>query len=578
VDPLKSMVGVEDDRLAVLLYDHWEWQMDLEPVWASRLGDRSRDARLGESGVEAEIGRRATRDRLLAHARAVPRAELSAADALNLDLLQASLEDDAALDACEFPQWSLSPRGNALTLLNDLPQVRPLRTPADGDALILRYRGFAAWVDGEIASLKAGIQAGRTPSRGTTEKVLAQLRAELALPLAERAAVSEVVIAEDVDVSVWSVPDQVAFSQQLGELVSGEVAHALERYADVIERELLPKSRDDAQPGLSGLPGGAACYSGLIRHYTSLDRTADELHQLGLSELARIHAELRQRGAELLGTDDLDGIHTRLRSDPALRFKTRDEVQAKAEAALAAANAATPKFFGRLPETPCVVRPVPEFEAPFTTVAYYQPPADDDSRPGQYYVNTYAPETRPSFEAAALAFHESVPGHHLQIAIAKELSELPAFRRHDGQTAFVEGWALYSERLAGEMGLYTDPLDQLGVLSFDAWRASRLVVDTGLHAKGWSRQQAIDFMLANTPLAENNIVNEVDRYISVPGQALAYKVGQLEILALRAEAEAALGERFDLPGFHDVVLGAGAVPLPVLRARVEAWVAERKAS
>jgi uncharacterized protein (DUF885 family) len=217
-------------------------------------------------------------------------------------------------------------------------------------------------------------------------------------------------------------------------------------------------------------------------------------------------------------------------------------------------------------------------EAPQSTIAYYHQPATDGSRPGRYMINTYLPTTRPRYEAEALAFHEAVPGHHLQIAIAQELGDLPTFRKHMGTTAFVEGWGLYAERLAGEMGLYTGDTDRFGALSYDAWRACRLVVDTGLHAMGWTRQQAIDYMVENTVLAPNNIVNEVDRYLTWPGQALAYKVGQREILALRDEAREKLGARFDIKGFHDAVLGQGAVTLPVLREQVEAWMARVEAN
>ncbi|MFN7142884.1 MAG: DUF885 domain-containing protein, partial [Myxococcota bacterium] len=259
-----------------------------------------------------------------------------------------------------------------------------------------------------------------------------------------------------------------------------------------------------------------------------------------------------------------------------LRFATEDEVEAKAASALAAARAAIPAWFGRLPAAECGVRRVPAHEAPYTTIAYYWP-AVPGQEPGYYYVNTHAPETRPRFEAEVLAFHESIPGHHLQIAIAQELPALPAFRRHLGTTAYVEGWALYTERLADEMGLYSGDLDRMGMLSFDSWRAARLVVDTGIHALRWTRAEAVRFFLENTPLAANNVANEVDRYITWPGQALAYKLGQIELRALRRQAEAALGARFSLPGFHDVVLGGGAVTLPVLRRRVEAWVAETAA-
>ena len=243
---------------------------------------------------------------------------------------------------------------------------------------------------------------------------------------------------------------------------------------------------------------------------------------------------VRRRTAETLD---------RLRLDPSLRFTTRDEVRETAEASLRRANEAIPAWFGRLPVAPCEVVVMGDHESAHSTIAYYRQPAADGSRPGSYYINTTLPETRPRYEAEALAFHEAVPGHHLQLAIAQELDHLPAFRRFGGPTAFVEGWGLYTERLAGEMGLYSGPLDRFGVLSFDAWRACRLVVDTGMHALGWSRGQAIDFMLAHTALGENNVVNEVGRYLALPGQALAYKIGQREFLALRAEAEDALGAR-----------------------------------
>ena len=243
---------------------------------------------------------------------------------------------------------------------------------------------------------------------------------------------------------------------------------------------------------------------------------------------------------------------------------------AVAEASLARAVAAIPAWFGRLPRADCEVVRMQPHEEQHSTIAYYREPPQDGSRPGRYYVNTYAPETRPRYEAEALAFHEAVPGHHLQVAIGQELEQLPAFRRHAETTAFVEGWGLYSERLADEMGLYSGDLDRIGMLSYDAWRASRLVVDTGMHALGWSRGQAIDFMTAHTALGLNNIANEVDRYIGWPGQALAYKIGQLEIRRLRTEAEAALGAAFDIRRFHDAVLGHGALPLCVLRESVGA--------
>ncbi|HLO35380.1 MAG TPA: DUF885 domain-containing protein, partial [Candidatus Deferrimicrobium sp.] len=321
------------------------------------------------------------------------------------------------------------------------------------------------------------------------------------------------------------------------------------------------------------LPGGSEAYARLVRSHTTLSLAPEEIHRIGLEETERIDAEFRELGGRLLGTTDQTAVLGLLRSDPALHFATPAEVFAVAEASLARANAATPAWFGRLPRTPCVVVEMGAHEAKYSTIAYYRQPATDGSRPGSYYINTTAPETRPRYEAETLAFHEAVPGHHLQIAIAQELGGLPAFRRMGGPTAYIEGWGLYTERLSIEMGLLSGDMDRFGVASFDAWRACRLVVDTGLHAFGWSRDQAIRFMAEHTALAENNIANEVDRYLAMPGQALAYKLGQREILRLRDEARTALGARFDIRAFHDVVLGQGAVGLATLRGVVEAWIA-----
>jgi uncharacterized protein (DUF885 family) len=337
----------------------------------------------------------------------------------------------------------------------------------------------------------------------------------------------------------------------------------------VVADEVMPRARDDDHPGLSHVPGGAEAYRLLTRAHTSIDVVPEEVHAIGLAEIERIDGEFVELGKRLLGTDGLAATLRALRDDPKLHFTTRDEVREVAEASLARATAAIPDWFGRLPKAPCEVVVMLPHEERHSTIAYYREPAADGSRPGQYYINTYAPETRPRYEAETLAFHESIPGHHLQLAIMQELTDLPAFRRFNGTTAYIEGWGLYTERLSEEMGLLSGDSDRFGVLSFDAWRASRLVVDTGMHALGWTRQQAIDFMTEHTALGENNIANEVDRYISYAGQALAYKLGQLELLRLRSEARERQGDRFNIKRFHDVVLGQGALPLPVLRQVVE---------
>ncbi|HEY6608776.1 MAG TPA: DUF885 domain-containing protein, partial [Candidatus Limnocylindria bacterium] len=360
-----------------------------------------------------------------------------------------------------------------------------------------------------------------------------------------------------------------AIRDELLEIVGGAIRPAYERYRAVIADEISPHARPDERPGLLHIPGGPETYRRLMRAHTSLDLPPEELHRVGLEEIQRIDGEFVELGGRLLGTAGLAATLDALRSDPALHFTTREEIVAVAEASLARANAAIGDWFGRLPKAPCEVVVMAEHEEKHSTIAYYREPAADGSRPGQYFINTYAPETRPRYEAETLAFHESVPGHHLQLAIMQELGDLPDFRRFNGCTAYIEGWGLYTERLSEEMGLLTGEVDRFGVLSFDAWRASRLVVDTGIHALGWTRAQAVTFMTEHTALGINNIGNEVDRYISYAGQALAYKVGQLELLRLRAEAGERQAERFDIRRFHDVVLTQGALPLPVLRQVVE---------
>jgi uncharacterized protein (DUF885 family) len=359
--------------------------------------------------------------------------------------------------------------------------------------------------------------------------------------------------------------------------VAEEIRPAFGRYRAFLAEELGPVARGDNRPGLGALPGGDVTYGHLVRSHTTLDLTPEAIHAIGLTETSRIDAEFEELGGRLLGTGDRAEVLQRLRTDPALYFSTREEVLTVAKTSLARANDAIGDWFGRLPITPCIVVEMGPHEAKHSTIAYYRQPAADGSRPGSYYINTTEPETRPRYEAETLAFHEAVPGHHLQLAIAQELAGLPTFRRLTGPTAYIEGWGLYSERLSEEMGLLTGDLDRFGILSFDAWRACRLVVDTGLHALEWSRDRAIRFMVEHTALAENNIANEVDRYLALPGQALAYKLGQLEILRLRDEARAALGPRFDIRSFHDAVLGEGAVGLGTLRAAIGAWT-ERSAA
>lgn len=533
--PPDPAAGVESPALAALLREHWDLVLAGDPVFATRLGDHRFDEALPDLGAPAWEARLAALGRLEDALRALA---LGPTDALHRDLLVWHIAAERATAPCAGPLWMVGPRDNPLVLFGDLPEVH---TGTEA-SLRARYRALPGVVDGHIAALRLGLATGRVANAETVQRVIAQADTLLAQPRAE-----------------WSL-HRPGFSAELDGIEA-----AFRRYRAFLVDELLPRART-APVGLTGLPEGAACYAALARQSTTTALSPDALHEAGLSALRGIHAEMAAIGQRLYGATTPAALRARLDADPSARFASADEVLRVADAHLRAAEAAVPRVFGRLPAARCEVRPIPPAEAPWTTIAYYRPPGAE--RLGVYFVNTHAAESRPRFEAAALAFHESVPGHHFQIALQQEQPALPAFRRHLGVTAYVEGWALYTERLADELGLYPSDLDRLGMLSFDAWRASRLVVDTGLHARGWSRAQAEAFMHENTLLAPENITNEVDRYIAWPGQALGYKVGQLEIRRMRAEAEARLGPAFSLAAFHDAVLVDGPLPLPLLDARL----------
>jgi uncharacterized protein (DUF885 family) len=537
------------DRLADEYWDAW---LARHPVYATALGERRHDDRLEDDSPGARDAWRAQLDGFEARLDEVP----DDADPVTRAALAESLTADRAFLDADLGAFSVDPMDGPQVELLNIPSFQPLRSTAEADALVARWRAMPDYLDQAIENLRRGAAEGRIGVAMLCTKVTQQL--------------DELLVRPDAD---WPLMQPTSDAPEIHDpllaIIGDRIRPAFERYRALIVDELAPRARPDERPGLSHIPGGAEAYAMLARAHTSLDIPPADVHAIGLQEINRIDTEFTELGARLLGTNGLAPTLEALRSDPALHFTTRDEVEAVARASLERANAAIGDWFGRLPQAPCEVVRMAAHEEKHSTIAYYREPAGDGSRPGQYYINTYAPETRPRYEAETLAFHESVPGHHLQLAIMQELTHLPAFRRFNGSTAYIEGWGLYTERLSEEMGLLAGDLDRFGVLSFDAWRGSRLVVDTGMHALGWTRQQAIDFMATHTALGANNISNEVDRYIAYPGQALAYKLGQLELLRLRAEARERLGSGFDIRRFHDVVLGEGALPLPVLRQVVE---------
>ena len=371
--------------------------------------------------------------------------------------------------------------------------------------------------------------------------------------------------------------DDGPFARAVTTEMERHVRPALTAYRDALHDDVLPTARDDDHPGICFLPDGETMYRLLVRLHTSMDNTHEELHAVGLEIVEEVRKEFISTGSGLWGTTDIADIFDHLSNDTSLRYRSREEMLSHARRVVAAAEAEAPKWFAVVPDEPCAVEPVPEAEEAGMAAAYYMPGAIDGSRKGTYFLNTSKPEERHRYGAEDIAFHEAVPGHHFQLTIAMESEDLPPARRVLSDTACAEGWGLYSERLADEMGLYSDDLARMGLFAADSWRASRLVVDTGLHALGWTRQQAIDWMTTHTPLPRIEIESEVDRYISYPGQALAYMVGRREIVRLRTAAADALGDRFDLREFHDLVLRAGILPLPALARTVERWM-ERVAS
>ena len=557
-----AVAGITDPALRSVVLEHWEHMMKWAPTWATTLGDHRYDDKLAprDAGAIATSvdERKAMRRRL----GAIDAEKLDDVDRVTYALLAGRLDAEIGLDVCKTHEWAVDSGGSSLFgELSYMVESHTVKTAQDADNLVARMAQARKLIDDTVANLELGLSQGRVAAAEKVRRAIEQLDGELAKP-----------------VETWAMANPSwpqgfdAQRARLREVVANDVYPGVVALRDFL-RDRVMKAARTGREGLASLPDGDTCYRATILYYVGLPMTPEELHALGQAEIARTDRELAALGKTVLGTDGLAATIAKLRGERKLYFETREQILAAAQNALDRAKAAQSKYFAVLPKTDCVMREIPAHEAPYTTIAYYRQPHYDGSKPGEYFINTYKPETRPRFELEALTWHESIPGHHTQIAISQELGEMPAFRKLDGSTAYVEGWALYTERLAEEMGLYSSDLDRLGKLSYDAWRASRLVVDTGLHAMGWTRAQAEAFMREHTALTEVNISNEVDRYIGWPGQALAYKVGQLEMLKLRGEAETTLGAKFDIKAFHAVVLGAGAVTLPVLGERVRSWIA-----
>lgn len=517
-----------------------------------RLPDLSKEAQAEEVSILREL------------ANEVALVDESGADEIerqSIDLVRSSAAVKAEAAAVPLVEFSVSDfQGSPVAWVLAMLPKAPLVTRAHADAYLARLEALPAFLETAESRHRDGVVAGRLPVRRLVQAAIDQLD----------------VFLSDHDVGGLRRPAEhdASFATRVGAVLDDKVRPALARYRQVLASELLDAGRDDEHCGLSWLPAGEEMYAALARLYTSVERTPEELHRTGLELAEQINEEYRELGGRVWGTTDLPAILERLRSDPELRYEDGDEILADARAALARAEEAVPRWFGTVPDTPCLVArmPVGEEVAPSALPAYYMPPALDRSLRGTYFVNTSRASERSRADTESAAFHEAVPGHHFQLAIMQERSPSLA-RRVLVDTACVEGWALYAERLADEMGLYRDDLGRLGMLTADMWRAGRLVVDTGIHLMSWTRQRAVDWYCANVPLPRVTVEAEVNRHLTCPATAFAYMVGRLELVRLRREAAGRLASRFDLSAFHDVVLGAGPLPLAAMAGVVDRWTA-----
>ena len=558
-------------RLHALFEKTWETRLRESPMFATSVGRHEFDDRLG-SMTPADLERRhAQAKAALAELAAIDRAQLPPAEVVNADIFRRQIEN--AVESYELGDYQMPFNADSgfHTGFSRLAEEVPLKTTKDYENYISRLKQWPRLVREEIALMRMGIARGFTVPRAT----LAGYEHTMSAHVVD--APEKSVFWKPFEKFPATVPEadrERLRAEGRAAVMEGGVAGYRE-LLDFFLKEYLPNARTTL--AASALPNGKAYYQMKIREFTTLDLTPEQVHEIGLREVDRIGGEMQAVIKSTGFTGDLPAFLQFLRTDPRFYAKTPDELLERAAWICKRMDGKLPSLFKTLPRLPYTVQPVPPDIAPKYTSGRYVGAAYGSTQPGIYWVNTYQLESRPLYNLEALTLHESVPGHHLQIALSRELGNLPNFRRFSYNSAFGEGWGLYSEWLGLEAGFYTDPYSNFGRLTYEMWRACRLVVDTGIHSKGWTRQQAIDYMATRTALPLHEVETEVDRYISWPGQALAYKLGELKIKELRARAEKALGTRFDVREFHDVVLGSGAVPLGVLEENVDRWITSQTA-
>jgi uncharacterized protein (DUF885 family) len=551
-----------------LFASEWDYQLEQYPTWASRLGDRRWNDRWGDQSLEAIDRRNRHYIEVLTRLGSVKREDLSPADRLNYDLFQKDYENEVQEHRYRWHLIPLNQLGGVQTA-DELAEALRFQTLKDYDDWLARLRALPEYLEQTTALMRTGVEQKILLPEIVLQRIPAQIDHQ---------------IVDDPKASPFYKPfghfvgsidevDRRRLAATAEQVIAAEIVPGFRHFKEFFVNEYLPASLEEV--GIWQLPDGEEMYRFAVRLHTTTDMTPEEIHELGLSEVQHIRSEMQSVVDTLGYKGSLEEFGAYLRSDPQFYYRTPEELLLAYRALTRRVDPLLVKIFHTLPRIPYGVEPIPENVAPDSTTAYYRSPAADGSRAGTYFVNLYKPETRPKYEMMALSLHEAVPGHHLQIALAMEKEELPNFRRHGGYTAFVEGWGLYAESLGEELGLYDDPYSKFGQLTYEMWRAARLVVDTGLHYMRWDRQKAIGFLQQNTARQELDVVNEIDRYIAMPGQALAYKIGQLKISAIRSKAEQALGSKFDVRSLHDELLKDGALPLDVLEDKMNDWLASK---
>jgi uncharacterized protein (DUF885 family) len=549
--------------LETLADRYWRKSLEAQPTIATVRGVHDYDEQLPALDEEWVAGMIASFNGLIAEAGTLDIEAIPTQDRITHSLLIHQCTSMKRTMESPFRLASIDPfLGPHTRLLNDTRQ-NTVTEPSQADALLGRYGKVPGFLEGALRVHRKAADLGQTPALASVTRVLSQLDGYLDSDL------------DDDPFLALKVPgDDSDWRGRAEDLVRNTIRPAFAEYRDGLRDHVAPISRPDERCGLKWIGGGELIYADLIEQYVQLPISPEEIHEIGQKWATEINAaEWVEVGERAFGLNTLEDIFERLHTDPELRFSSEEQMLEHARAALDRAWSAVDDWFGHRPETPCEVVPVPPATAPAMPPAFYLQRPIDGSRPGTYFLNTYKPGERDLFEYESIHFHEGIPGHHFDRSLAAELEGIPTFRRYAAVYAHTEGWGLYSERLADEMGLYSSDIDRLGMISADAWRAGRLVTDTGIHALGWSRQQAIDFLRKWTPIGLLTVEQEVDRYIGMAGQALAYKMGQIEIMRLRRESEETLGDAFDIKGFHDAMLVNGAMPLPMLASAVEEWVA-----